>query len=940
MMKKTFFLLLCSSLLLASVWAQQPTDAIPFDPSVRTGTLENGMKYFIKKNTKPENRVELRLAVNAGSMMEDEDQQGLAHFCEHMAFNGTAHFKKNDLVNYLESVGTKFGPHLNAYTSFDETVYMLQLPTDKAEILDKGFTVLEDWASGLSFENEEIDKERGVVASERRLGLGADKRMFDKTFPVQMKGSHYAERLPIGKLEILEKCSYETLKRFYKDWYRTDLMAVVIIGDIDVDKTEKIIKERFSKIAKTKSPRAVKPYDVPDHDKPLAVVATDKEASYNRVDVIFKHPVKASKTYEDWRRNMVASLCNQMLQSRFEEYSQLANPPLTYGYSGYSDMVRTKSAFNMVGITNDKNIHFCLETLFKECESLKRFGFTKSELERARKVLLKQSEQSYADREKTESTNLTWGLVYHYLNNDPSPGIENEYKFAQKALPAISIKDVNDMVQKWITDGKNMVISVSAIEKAGLVLPKEEEILKMYANSKTLKLEPRAEENLNMTLMATKPKAGIIAGIRELPGVGITIVVFENGAKVALKTTDFKNDEILFSGFSMGGSSLCKLEDDMTADMAAEIVTNSGLGNLTQTQLMQYMNGKDVSVSMAVSETNEMLPASKWANHCSVNDLETALQMINLYFTDPKMDKSSMMSVIEKSKSFLENKNADPEGIFGDTIQCVMDNYHPRHRPVTARRLDTEINPEHILPIFKERFNASDFMFVMVGNFDIEKIKPLLATYIGSIPAKPVTETFKDLGVTHPKGVIARTIKKGTEPKGSVHLEFKGAFDYTRQNRLQFQALMNLVSIKLREAIREDKGGAYGVQAYSYMSRLPKGEYTIVVEFGCDPTRIQELTEVAISEIKKIQENGAEDADIVKVKELKRRELEVGFKDNNFWIGNLTNNFLNGEDVSDFTSPDKIYAYISEMYGEEFQTLAKKYFTWDNYATFVLMPEK
>lgn len=938
-MKKTLLLLICSSFL-SLIWAQLPTDAIPFDASVRTGTLENGMKYYIKKNVKPENRVELRLAVNAGSMMEDDDQQGLAHFCEHMAFNGTTHFKKNDLVNYLESIGTKFGPHLNAFTSFDETVYMLQLPTDKEEILDKGFQVLEDWASGLAFENEEIDKERGVVASERRLGLGADKRMFDKTFPVQMKGSRYAERLPIGKLEVLEKCSYETLKRFYKDWYRPDLMAVVIIGDIDVDKTEKIIKDRFAKIAKTKSPRPVKAHEVPDQDKPMAIVATDKEASYNKVELIFKHPVKAVKTLEDWRRTYIAALCNQMLQSRFEEYSQLPNPPLTYGYSGYSDLVRTKSAFNMIAITNDKNITLCLETLFKECESLRRFGFTTSELERARKVLLKQSEQSYADREKTESGNLVWKYVYHYLNNEPAPSIEDEYKFAQKTLPTLSLKDVNEMVQKWITDGKNMVVAVSAIEKETLRLPKEEDILKMYNNSKSLKLDPRPEEDLNMTLMKDKPKAGIISGIRTLPDVGVTVVVFENGAKVALKPTNFKNDEILFSGFSMGGSSLYGIEDDMTADMAAEIVTNSGLGNLSQTQLMQYLNGKDVAVSMYVGETNEGMQASQWANHCSVNDLETALQMLNLYFTAPKMDKSSMYSVIEKNKSFLENKYADPEGVFGDSIQCIMDNYHQRHRPVTARRLDTEINPERVLPIFKERFNASDFMFLMVGNFDIEKIKPLLATYIGSIPARPIAESFKDIGVTHPKGAITRTIKKGTEPKSTVHLEFKGGFEYNRQNRLQLQALMNLVSIKLREAIREDKGGAYGVQAYSYMTRLPKGEYTIVVEFGCDPKRVQELTDVAIAEIKKIQENGAEDNDITKVKELKKRELEVAFKENSFWIGNLTNNFLNGEDVSDFTSPDKIYAYISEMYAEDFQALAKKYFTWDNYATFVLVPEK
>lgn len=938
-MKKTLLLLMCSSFLL-SLWAQQATDAIPFDKSIRTGTLENGMKYFIKKNTKPENRVELRLAVNVGATMEDDDQQGLAHFCEHMAFNGSKNFKKNDLVNYLESIGTKFGPHLNAYTSFDETVYMIQLPTDREEILDKGFLVLEDWANGLSFDNEEIDKERGVVASERRLGLGADSRMFDKTFPIQMKGSRYAERLPIGKLEVLEKCSYETLKRFYKDWYRPDLMAVVVVGDIDMDKTEKTIKERFSQIAKTKNPRQVKTFEVQDHDKPLAVVATDKEASYNKVELIFKHPVKETKTIEDWRRTYVAALCNQMLQSRFEEYSQLANPPLTYGYSGYSELVRTKSAFNMIGITNDKNIVLCLETLFKECQSLKQFGFTKSELERAKKVLQKQSEQSYADRDKTESGNLTWGIVYNYLNGDPLPGIENEYNFAQKTIPTISIKDVNEMVQKWITDGKNMVVAVSAIEKEGLKLPKEEDILKMYENSKTLKLTPRAEEDANLTLMTTKPKAGIIAGIRELPEVGVTIVVFENGAKVVLKPTDFKNDEILFSGFSLGGSSLCGEKDDLTADMAAEIVTNSGLGNLSQTQLMQFLNGKDIAMSMYIGETNEGLSASKWANHCSPSDLETALQMLHIYFTEPKIDKGSMLSVIEKNKSFLENKYADPESVFGDSIQCIMDNYHPRHRPITAKRLDTEMNMAKILPIFKERFNASDFMFLMVGNFEVEKIKPLLATYIGGIPAKPVAEQFKDIGVTHPKGVISRTIKKGTEPKSTVHLEFKGDFDYNRQNRLQFQALMGVLSIKLREAIREDKGGAYGVQAYSYMTRFPKGEYTAVVEFGCDPGRVGELTEAAIAVIKKIQEEGPEQTDIDKVKETKRRELEVSFKDNNFWIGNLTSNFLNGDDVSDFASPDRLYAYIADMQAENFQDFAKKYFNWENYATFVLLPEK
>ncbi|MEK7254447.1 MAG: pitrilysin family protein, partial [Bacteroidota bacterium] len=490
---KKWLLLLC---LLPNFLAAQPdlSQSLPFDPNVRTGELSNGIKYFIRKNAKPEKRAELRLAINAGAMQEDDDQQGLAHFVEHMCFNGTKAFPKSALVDYLESIGTRFGAHLNAYTSFDETVYMLQAPTDNREQFEKGFQVLQEWATNVSFDEAEIDKERGVVASERRNGLGADKRMFDKVFPVVMQGSRYAERLPIGQLEVLEKAPYERLRQFYKDWYRPDLMAVIAVGDFDVDDVEKLIKSRFGSIppsgAGGVAVRKRETYEVPNHRQQLVAIATDPEASRIGMSLMYKHEFSQVKDQAGYRKALVTYLVNTMINNRLDEIRQQADAPFSSGFAFYGQQVRTKSRFVMQLSVTEKNVWRGMEAMFTETERLRRHGFQPGELERAKKEMMKNVESQFLEKDKTESIIHTFGLIDHFLEGSPFTSIDFDFEFYKKHLDGVTLDETNQRMKSWITEGANSVITYQGIEKSGIPVPTEAEIRKLAADVKAREITP------------------------------------------------------------------------------------------------------------------------------------------------------------------------------------------------------------------------------------------------------------------------------------------------------------------------------------------------------------------------------------------------------------------------------------------------------------------
>lgn len=905
---------------------------LPVDPKIRTGVLPNGMKYYVRYNKKPEKRAELRLAVNAGSTAEDDDQLGLAHLTEHMAFNGTKNFKKSELVDYLESVGTKFGPDLNAYTSFDETVYMIQLPTDTEAILMKGFQILDDWAHNLSHDSVEVEKERGVVVEEWRLGQGADERMRRKYWPILFKDSRYAVRLPIGTKEIIEGSKQSTLRKFYDDWYRPDLMCVVAVGDFDVDKIEKTIKGKFSAIPSKQNERKIISWNVPDTKDLMVATATDKEARFATVELIYKQPKEVEKTVGDYRRNIVEQLYTGMLGARMGELQRQAEPPFIAAFSSYGNFVRTIDAYSTEAICKEDGIEKALSTLVEENERVRKFGFTSTELERQKTEVLRRMEKQFNERDKTESKGLSMEFVRNFLDAEPIPGIEYEYNLYKKYIAGITLAEVNKLSEQWITDGKNSIVIITAPEKPTLKMPAEARIREIVKGMQTLNVKPYDDKVLNKPLLAKKPASSPVVSTKEIKEYGITEWKLANGARVILKPTDFKNDEILFAASSYGGTSNYADKDYLSAAQCASIIDESGLGEFDANALEKLLSGKIANVSPMISDIQQGLNGN-----CAPQDIKTMMEMVYQYFMAPRKDETAFKSYSERMKGILQNKNSDPNSIFRDTISYAMSQYNYRFRPMTVDLL-REVNLDRAVEIYKERFSdASGFTFFFVGNFNVDSIKPMVETYIGGLPSPKKNESWKDLGITPPKGLVTKTVKKGVEPKSAVSLRFTMPFEYNRKNRNDVNALNKLVNIKLRESLREDKSGVYGVSCQMTPKHYPKEGLEVSIGFGCAPKNVDSLIIAAFDVISKIKSDGCNDKDLLKIKELSLREREVGLKDNQFWLGVLNANYMNGENILDLLDYTN---FVNSLKGDDFKRFANQYLKTENYAKFILMPEK
>ncbi|MBI4947494.1 MAG: insulinase family protein [Bacteroidetes bacterium] len=904
-------------------------DKLTLDPNVRYGKLDNGLTYYIQVNKKPEKRAQLMLAVNTGSVSEDDDQQGLAHFTEHMAFNGIPSFPNNKLDEYLESVGIKKS---NAYTSFDRTVYYIETQTDKDDVFGNCMQIIKEWSHDEMLDSVEIDKERGVIIEEWRLGQGAEERMRNKYRPVLMKDSRYADRLPIGKKEILESFKYNTIRKFYKDWYRPDNFAVIVVGDIDADKVEKMIKAKFGDISKVNNPRKVQEYEVPDHKETRIAKVTDKEASRTTLMISYKHPKEETNTVADYRRQLVYSLYNSMLNKRLSELQKQADPPFTFAYTYFGRMVKTKNNYVSYAMVSEKGIERGIETLVTENERVKKYGFTSTELERNKKEQLRDMEQEYNERDKTESNNLSYQLVENFLNHEPAPGIETEYELYKKYLPMITLEEMNALAKKWITDGENLVVVIQAPEKEGVALPSDDKILSIIKDIQKKDIKPYQDNISTKPLVSVKPKGSKIIEEKKIDEAGITRWKLENGIQVIFKITDFKNDEIVFSASSWGGWSLYPENEHLTASNAAGIIAMSGLGEFTKIQLDKYLTGKIAYLSPSISETKQGFRGS-----ASPQDIETALQMVYMYFTQPRKDTAAFKSFIERQRTSLQNKSAKPENVFYDSVRYVMAQKNYRYRPMNEEMLK-EIDLNRAYDIFRERFSdASGFTFYFVGNIKPETFKPLVETYLGGIPAGKKKEIWKDVGVRNPKGIIEKTIYKGKDPKSSVVLFMTGDFDWIRKNRMDANAVSQLINVKLRDAVREEKGGTYGIYSFVNPSRFPVSVFSTAVQWGCSPDRADELIKVAMQVIEDIKTKGAEDIDVTKVKEMLKKERETNIKENEFWLSYISGSYENEENVLDIFEYDKFLESISS---ESLKQSAIKYYDKTNFAKFLMMPEK
>ena len=911
-------------------------DKLPIAPEIRKGTLANGLTYYIRRNVRPEKKVELRLVVKAGSILEDDDQQGLAHFTEHMAFNGSKHFKKNDLVSFLQSIGVKFGADLNAYTSFDETVYILPIPVDKPDNLEQGFLVLEDWAGGVSFDAEEIEKERGVVLEEERLGKGAQERMSKQTLPKILAGSKYAIRLPIGKPEILKNFKPEVIKRFYADWYRPDLMGVFVVGDIDPTAAESLVKKHFEKLRNPAKPRPRIYAEVTSRKTSEGLVVTDKEAT-NYILQIF-YPTQKSQpevTVGDYRKGMIKNLFSAMFGQRMQELTQKADPPFIFGGSNRGEFVHGYESYFGFAVIGKAGVSEAVKAVVQENERARQFGFTAGELERAKKSLMRNMEKAYNERDKSESEDYADEYIRNFLNEEPIPGIEKEYTYYNTLLSSVTLDEINSYATKTIPpNSENKLVIFQGPDKADFTFPTNEELLTQVTEAQKLPVTPYVEKAVAASLMSAVPEGGRILFDKKNEAMGISELTLANGVKVILKPTDFKNDQIVLSGFRSGGQSVYEIQDLYNAQYAATVVSQMGIGNFTPNDLRKVLAGKSVSVAPRIIALSEGINGQSGAS-----DLEALFQMTHLYFTQPRKDEELFKSFVSRQQGLIKNMMSDPRTIFQDTIQQMLYNYNPRG-PRFPRIQDFEkINLDRALAIYKERFgNARGWTFYIAGSFDLAKIKPLVASYLGTLPSvQPAPAGYKDLGLRPVKGVARKEIRKGKEPKSIIAITFSGEAPYSDNNQLKLQALIELMNIKLIETLREELSGIYGGGMNGMLSRNPYESYSISTFLPCGPENVNKLIDATFAEIKKIKDKGPSTEDLNKVKETFIKKYQEDIKDNSYWINRMQRSAENGTDPADILT---VETRVQALTLADLQEAARKYFDLNNYFQAVLYPEK
>ena len=916
-----------------SAAAQQynPTDPIPPDPAVTTGTLANGLTYFIHENDEPENRAELRLVVNAGSILEDDDQLGLAHFVEHMAFNGTRNFEKQALVDYLESIGMQFGPDVNAYTSFDETVYMLQVPMDDPEVLATAFQILVDWAGGVLFDPEEVDKERGVVIEEWRGRRGGTARVQDQQIPVMLHDSRYAERLPIGDPEILRTASVERLRDFYEDWYRPDLMAIIAVGDFDGAEIEATIRERFGVLAGPADPRSRTEAEVPFDHPPLISIATDPEVPVNQVQVMYKRAPRTYATVGDFRDARVRSLYTGMLNRRLSELTLQAEPPFLGGSVSLSGGIsRNMEAAQVSASVAEGGIETGLEAVLGEAERVARHGFTAGELERQKISLRRLYESRLAEVDNRRSASLASRYINVFLEDAPYPSVETDMELLDAFLPGITLEEVNAAGRGWL-DERGRVILVIGPQKEGVTIPTEEEMTGVFAAVADKELTPYEDAEVEAPLVADVPAGSPVISEESVDEIGVTIWELDNGVRVVLKPTDFRDDEVLFSATSPGGSSLASDDTFMDAEVATQAVGQGGIGTFDQIALGKKLTGKRASVIPTIGSLTEGI-----SGQASPQDLETAFQLIYLYFTAPRRDEEAFAAF--KAQMAAVDLTAMPQFVMLDTVASTMSQGHPRAGGTMSQVMEAmqAADLDVALDFYRDRFaDASDFSFYFVGSFDLEGIRPLVETWLGGLPDLDREEMWVDHGIDPPTGVIEKVVHKGLEPQSQTQIIFAGDGEYSPEESTAIGAMAEILQIRLRELLREDLGGTYGVGVSGSLSYRPDEEYTVMIQFGSDPERADELTAVVFEEIERLKAEGPDAETIDKVRETQRRSKETNMQQNGYWRAQLSSFETRGRDIRLIPSYDLIEGWTAE----QVQQAAIRYLRTDQYAKFVLLPE-
>ncbi|MEM8488148.1 MAG: insulinase family protein [Bacteroidota bacterium] len=907
-------------------------DIIPLDSNVITGTLPNGLKYYIRKNEEPSNRAELRLAVNAGSLQETDEQKGIAHFVEHMLFNGTERFPKAELVDFLERTGMRFGADVNAYTSFDETVYMLTIPTDSTEILEKSFDVLEDWAGAATMDHEEIDKERGVVVEEwRRSTQNASGRIQKEILPVLLHESRYEHRLPIGDTTILRNADYAEFENYYKTWYRPDLMAVVAVGDFDTARIETLIKEHFSNLQNPEAPANREVYGVPGHDETLYAIVTDPEYPFSTIQTYYKRQAQEFETVSQYRDLIVGRFFTTMLNQRLAEIARRPNPPFVNASVSKGGFVRS-SVFHSVGaqVQDDRALDG-LEAILVEAKRVRDHGFTASELDRQKRQTLRAYLRAYNERENSSSAGYASEYVSHFLEAEPTPGIEYEYELVQQILPEITLAEINGIAADFVAPRNRVIISTMP-EKEDLFPPTEVELSSVFDKVENMTVDPWVDEVVDQPLLAELPKPGKIASREYNEDLDFTEITLDNGVRLVMKTTDFKEDEVRFSATSPGGISLVSDEDYFDASNASMLVSRSGVGPFDSNEIQKALTGKVVNVSPFISEY-----AEGFRGAASPNDLETMFQLIHLYVTASRMDSSALTTFQNQMEAYLPNRSATPQGVFQDSLVALLYDNHPRRSvPTIAMIREMDIAQSHAF--YKDRFaDVGDFLFTFVGNFDVEEVAELAQTYIGSLPTLARNDQWQDSGIRLPEGNLSLDVRKGIADQSQVLLVFHGPLEYNREVRHQVRSMVDIFNIKLRESLREELGGVYSVNAQAAVIEMPNPHYQVSVNFTCDPARVDELVAAVFDQVELLKTEGPTQDELDKIKEQQRRNRETQKETNSFWVSVLEFHYTHeNEDLLNILTYEEM---IEALDADAIKAAANQYFIEDRFIRAELNPE-
>lgn len=901
---------------------------LPIDPEVIIGKLPNGLTYYIRSNALPKARASLFLINKVGSLLESDAQQGAAHFIQHMAFNGTRDFPKTELTNYLKARGGSYGPEISASSSFDQSTYQLTVPTDTIDVFEKGFKILANWAGNINFDAADIEKERVIAIAEANGSNNAQQRLQNQSIPLLLKNSRYALRQPTGTEASIKKLDVASIKAFYKDWYRPNLQALIIVGDFDAKNVEKLVKDNFSSLTNPSPSKPAVEYIVTPAPGTAVNFITDKDVVYWQMQIVAMQPPTQIKTVADYMQNIRVNLFNQMLDARINELVDQRNSPLLSGQASYSPFIGRQNAFTTIAVGRSGEFELAVKAIMAEIERAKKFGFTVTELERAKQNALIGFSNAYQSKSRALSVGYVSQYIQNFIYGEPITGVDYEYNVYSNNITKISVADINEIATKYLAL-PNRVILVQGPEAEKSNIPNEATLL-AWINDAGKNITAYVDEK-DEPLLDKLPEAGKVVKTEQDSIINITKLTLSNGVKVILKPTDFTNNQILISGYSFGGTSLAPDADLVSAKFADQVIPVSGVGNITQAQLDKRLNGKKANITPYISEITQGISGST-----NPENFEMAMQLLHLYFTQPRKDADTWQEVIKQQKTAIAKRAIDPLSAYQDTATAILTNHNPRARNFTITQLEAA-SLDKAYQFYKDRFaDASGFTFSFIGSFAVNDIIPYLEVYLGSLPATNKNETYKNWQVYPQPGKITKTISKGSNEKASVQLTYSGSYVYNEDNNLQMDALEEAINMKLGTRLTEQEGAFAPGVSMNY-AKIPESRYEITVYFDATPANVDKLLNMTFEEINKLKTNGADAKEIQNFTLKEAQETKTNFRQNIFWAGHLNSTSQNQED------PGRLISHVqnlSKVTSQSTKEAANKYFNDTNLIKLILLPEK